>query len=115
MASRRALAVLCVAWMTGRVVDGFAYPEKITYATPDPAGAQRFAEKHFGMLRRVFNFQSKSSSACAQITWNTICHDAREMRPPFGNSNWNWEWCVARACPPFPSRTSSPACRHAFL
>ena len=82
MASRRALAVLCVAWMTGRVVDGFAYPEKITYATPDPAGAQRFAEKHFGMLRRVFNFQSKSSSACAQRTLGTHWRTYPRKRSP---------------------------------
>ena len=41
---------------------------------PYPHAAQRFVEKHFGMLRRVFDFDAGSTDAqCAEIAWNTIC------------------------------------------
>ena len=73
----------------------YGFPEKITYATPDPHGAQHFIEKHFGVLRRVFDFESGSAAAqCSSIAWNTICHHAAEVQPPHGNDHWNWEWCV---------------------
>ena len=51
---------------------GYGFPEKITYATPDPRAAQLFIEKHFGVLRRVFDFESGSPAAqCSSIALTT--------------------------------------------
>jgi hypothetical protein len=33
------------------------FPEKITLSTPEPEEAQHFVEHHFGVLRRLFNFE----------------------------------------------------------
>ena len=94
---------------------GYGFPEKITYATPDPHAAQQFIEKHFGVLRRVFDFESGSAAAqCSSIAWNTICHHAAEVQPPHGNDHWNWEWCVRAAGGASRARMASlPAPPHA--
>ena len=93
----------------------YGFPEKITYATPDPHGAQHFIEKHFGVLRRVFDFESGSAAAqCSSIAWNTICHHAAEVQPPHGNDHWNWEWCARAAGGASRARMASvPAPPHA--
>jgi hypothetical protein len=78
------------------------YPEKITLATIDPHGAQEFVEHHFGLLRRYFNFEGSKEDACANITWNQICHSDVEMKPVFGAKiNWNFEFGVHFVNTPF--------------
>ncbi len=74
------------------------FPEKVTLATPEPAAAQLFVEKHFGLLRRYLNFEGEDEKGCAIVRWNTICQAKDELEHNYGKAlndiGYSWEWNV---------------------
>ena len=91
-----ALAALLLSALAA-VASGQPYMDKQTVATADPVGAQVFVERYMGFYRRHFTFESAEAGECANITWNTLCPDWRELSTTVQmqrSRSYNWEWQI---------------------